>query len=123
MNKMNKPSSSPLVSVPTSVTSTVTISNNYEYFGFKVYIHKLVLNTSVGLRVNVAYLLNGSIESRNINDGTYNYMVKYIELSGDDYTNWGNDDTYITTWLTNNFEKVINSTLNLPMQLFRPDEM
>ena len=120
---MNQNSSSPLVSVPTSVTSSVTISNNYEYFGFKVYIHNLVLNTSVGLRVNVAYLLNGSIEPRSMNDGTYSYVRKYVELSGDDYTNWGNDDTYITTWVTNNFEKVINSTLNLPMQMFRPNEI
>ena len=44
---MNQNSSSPLVSVPTSVTTSVTISNNYEYFGFRAYVHKLVTSDKV----------------------------------------------------------------------------
>jgi hypothetical protein len=66
------------------------------------------------LRVSVAYLLNGALDPSNIlNDGTYSYTIKYITLSGSDYSNWNSDDQYIVDWVTNNFQSVLDSTLVL----------
>jgi len=110
--------------VPTPVVQSVTpAAKSYEYLGFKVFVHELNLYTSVGLRVCVAYLLNGSMDPECfLNDGTYSYVKKYVVLTGDDYNNWANDDSYINTWVANNFETVINSPLEVPFLRLRPDQ-
>jgi hypothetical protein len=121
---MDFTSSASLVNVSTPITTNITTSNNYEYFGFKVYVHDLILNTSVGLRVNIAYLLNGGLDPGNFrNDGTYSYDTRYVVLSGTDYTNWASDDNYITTWVSNNFQSVIDSKLSMPHLMFHLNEI
>lgn len=91
---------------------TVTTTNIYSYHGFNAYINSVELNVTATIRVSIAYLLNGKIDkdSKNQNDGTYSYINKYIVISGQDYTNWGNDDSYIVNYVSNNFETVLNST-------------
>ena len=41
-------------------------------------------------------------------------MKKYIILSGIEYANWSNDDSYIINWVTNNIQYIINSGLKNP---------
>jgi hypothetical protein len=90
--------------------TTVTKTDVYSYYGFNAYAHSVVLNTSAVIRVSVAYLKNGTLDNANRNDGTYSYMNKYVLLEGSEYTNWGNDDTYIINYVRDNIEAVINST-------------
>uniref|UniRef100_A0A6C0DRJ6 Uncharacterized protein n=1 Tax=viral metagenome TaxID=1070528 RepID=A0A6C0DRJ6_9ZZZZ len=106
------------------ISNTITTSNNYEYFGFRIHVHELILNESVSLRINVAYLLNGAKDPSNLrNDGTYSYVTKFAVLTGDDYANWGNNDQYIYEWVNNNFQTIINSTLFLHPKMINPNEM
>jgi hypothetical protein len=107
------------MSTPISIPdSTVTVTDTFSYHGFNAHVHSVDLFNSVTLRVNIAYLKNGSIDSTSYkNDGTYSYMTKYYLVSGSDYTNWGNDDTYITNYVANNISAIINSTYNPPFTL------
>ena len=50
-------------------------------------------------------------------------MRKYITLTGNDYTNWNNDDQYIIDWVSNNFQTVLDSTLVLFDNPSRFDEI
>ena len=110
--------------VSSPVQTTITTTNKYEYFGFRIKVNSITLFESVSLRVSVAYLLNGVIDSSNyLNDGTYSYMRKYITLTGNDYTNWNNDDQYIIDWVSNNFQTVLDSTLVLFDHPSRFDEI
>ena len=112
---MNIIAQNPLIIVSIPITKNVIIDNQYEYFGFTCYVNDLILNTSVGLEVNIAYLLNGVLDTGNyLNDGNYSYLKKYIILTGIDYSNWTNDDSYINSWVTNNFQYVIDSKLKIP---------
>jgi hypothetical protein len=43
------------------------------YYGFNVYVISLDLYTSVSLKINVAFLSNGNLNSSALNDNTYNY--------------------------------------------------
>ena len=108
-------SQNPLIIISTPITKNVITDYKYEYFGFNCYVNDLTFNISVGLEVNIAYLLNGELDSNNyLNDGKYSYMKKYVILSGIDYNNWSDDDDYIINWVTNNFQNVINSNLQMP---------
>jgi len=112
-------SQNPLITISTPITKNVITECNYEYFGFNCYVNELILNVSVELEVNIAYLLNGELDSTNyLNDGKYSYMKKYIILSGIDYSNWSNDDSYIINWVSNNIQYIINSDLNNPSNIY-----
>ena len=97
---------------------TVTNTDVYSYYGFNAYINSVDLNTSATIRASIAYLKNGAIDTSNYkNDGTYSYVSKYVVISGSEYTSWGNDDTYIVNYVTNNFTTFLNSTYNPPFTL------
>jgi hypothetical protein len=88
----------------------IVITNTYSYYACKTYIYGIVLNTSVTLRVCIAYLKNGAIDTMNSNDGNYSYMNRFVKLEGADYTKWGQDDTYITSYVEKNISDIIRST-------------
>lgn len=91
---------------------TVTTTSIYSYHGFNAYINSVELNVSATIRVSIAYLVNGKLDTSQVskNDGTYSYINKYVLIDGQDYTNWGNDDSYIVNYVRNNFETILNST-------------
>ena len=91
---------------------TVTTTSIYSYHGFNAYINSVELNVSATIRISIAYLVNGKLDTSpgSQNDGTYSYTNKYVLLGGQDYTNWGNDDSYIVNYVSKNFETILNST-------------
>ena len=68
----------------------------------KININRLVLFTSVSLTVNL-------FNNNNLIDN------KFFTLSGTDYTNWSNDDTYIVTYVLNELNltnaRIIETTI------------
>jgi hypothetical protein len=91
--------------------SVEQVTNTTAYYGFKVEVFSLELGSSVTLRVSIAFLVNGTLDKSQPNDGTYNYTNRFITLSGTDYTNWGSDDSYISTYVSNHFDSVLASNL------------
>jgi len=68
---------------PATITTTVTISN------ISIEVFRLVLNSLVELRV-----------LQKTSDGNL-HQIDHIIIEGDDYKKWGNDDTYISTFVLN----------------------
>jgi hypothetical protein len=97
--------------LPSVQQSVEQVTNTTAYYGFKVDVFSLELGSSVTLRVSIAFLVNGTLDKSQPNDGTYNYMNRFIRLSGTDYTNWGSDDSYISTYVGNNFNAVLASNV------------
>ena len=93
-------------------------SNIYTYYGFSINVVTLTLKTSVTLRVTISYLVNDTIVPTKRHDATYSFMNRFVTLSGDDYAQWGADDSYIYNYVTNNLESIINSTETRPMLPF-----
>ena len=103
--------SSSLVPLSTIPDTIVKVENTTSYQGFKVNVQSVDIFVSVTLCVNVAFLLNGTLDKSQPNDGTYNYMNRFIMLTGTDYAQWGNDDTYLVNYVKNNMGIVLASTL------------
>ena len=86
------------------------------FYGFNVYVVSLELSTSVTLKINAAFLKGGSLETKALNDGIYNYKSYSLTLKGDDYTKWGSDDSYIVDHIKSHFSEIVSS----PDNVFRP---
>jgi hypothetical protein len=84
-------------------------NGNFTFYGFNVYVVSLELSTSVTLKINTAFLTNGVLDTKLLNDGTYNYKSYSLTLKDDDYKNWGSDDGYIITYIKQHFSDVIAS--------------
>ena len=69
--------------VPATITNTNTISS------ISLEIVRLVLNSFADVRV-----------LQKTSDGKI-YKVEHIKIEGDDYKNWGSDDTYILNFILN----------------------
>jgi len=65
-------------------------------YGFDVEVNGVVLNTSARLSVRL-YDKNNTIVN-----------VQTMELIGEDYTNWGNDDNYVINYVVQKLGFVIN---------------
>ena len=102
--------SSDLVKIDTIPSSVQNIVKTTTYHGFKVTVFSVDIFTSVTLKVNIAYLLNGELDKSEQNDGIYNYTSRFIVLTGDDYSQWSTDDQYLVDYVSNNIDKVMAST-------------
>ncbi len=100
-------------SITTISDRVETITKTYSYHGFNVFVQSLNMFESVTLRVSISYLINGQVEPNEPHDDNYNYVNKYVTLTGTDYTNWGNDDSYLVNWVNTHIEDVLNSTLQV----------
>jgi hypothetical protein len=65
-------------------------------YGFDVEVNTVILNTSARLSVRL-YDQNKTIVN-----------VQTMELTGQDYTNWGNDDNYVINYVAQKLGFVIN---------------
>lgn len=101
------------------IKHTETITNTYTYYGFNVYVDSLELNTSVTLRISIAYLLNNEIDKKNKNNGTYNFINKYVELKDEEYYEWGNEDNYLINYVHKNINKILDSSF-IPKNILKP---
>lgn len=85
---MSTPKPTPIQ--PSTITDVKTVTS------FRTSIQDLTLFTSVTLRVELLNEQGGLID------------LRYIVLSGDDYNNWNNDDSYIINKVAEKLGFVIN---------------
>uniref|UniRef100_A0A6C0KQP8 Uncharacterized protein n=1 Tax=viral metagenome TaxID=1070528 RepID=A0A6C0KQP8_9ZZZZ len=82
---------------PSTITDIKTVT------GFRVSINSLELFTSVSLRVELISQQGSLLD------------IRYLVLTGDDYTNWNNDDTYIINITAQKLGFVLAPTVVAPV--------